>query len=47
VCVAALIGYGVPRLRFAFELPLLVLAASGAVAAWDARRRAGPRAQVA
>jgi 4-amino-4-deoxy-L-arabinose transferase-like glycosyltransferase len=47
VCVAALVGYGVPRLRFAFELPLLVLAASGVVAAWDARRRAWPRAQVA
>jgi 4-amino-4-deoxy-L-arabinose transferase-like glycosyltransferase len=37
VCVAALIGYGVPRLRFAFELPLLVLAAAGAIALWDAR----------
>jgi hypothetical protein len=39
VCAAALVGYGVPRLRFAFEIPLLVLAATGLLAAWDARRR--------
>jgi hypothetical protein len=37
VCLAALLGYGVPRLRYAFELPLLVLAAAGLVAAWEAR----------
>jgi 4-amino-4-deoxy-L-arabinose transferase-like glycosyltransferase len=37
VCLAALLGYGVPRLRYAFELPLLVLAAAGLVGAWEAR----------
>jgi hypothetical protein len=42
VCVAALIGYGVPRLRHGFEIPLMVLAAAGAVAVLEhreARRR--------
>jgi hypothetical protein len=38
VCAAALVGYGVPRLRHAFEIPLLVLAAAGLVAVWEARR---------
>jgi ABC-type uncharacterized transport system permease subunit len=48
VCVAAVIGYGVPRLRFAFEIPLLVLAAAGAAALWDARpARARRRERVA
>ncbi len=28
VCVAALVGYGVPRLRHGFEIPLMVLAAA-------------------
>ena len=32
VCIAAVIGYGVPRLRHGFEIPLMVLAAAGAVA---------------
>ncbi len=32
VCVAAVFGYGVPRLRHGFEIPLMVLAAAGAVA---------------
>ena len=40
VCVAALVGYGVPRLRHAFEIPLLVLAAAALVALWERRRAA-------
>ena len=32
VSVAAVIGYGIPRLRHGFEIPLLVLAAAGVVA---------------
>jgi 4-amino-4-deoxy-L-arabinose transferase-like glycosyltransferase len=40
VCAAALAGYGVPRLRHSFEVPVLVLAAAGLVAAWEARQRA-------
>lgn len=40
VCVAALVGYGVPRLRHGFEIPLLVLAAAGLVALWERRRPA-------
>jgi 4-amino-4-deoxy-L-arabinose transferase-like glycosyltransferase len=38
VCVAAVLGYGVPRLRHAFEIPLLVLAAAGILRLVDARR---------
>lgn len=41
VCISAVFGYGVPRLRHSFELPLLVLAAAGALdllARWRARR---------
>ena len=38
VCVAALVGYGVPRLRHSFEIPLLVLAAAGVVRLLEARR---------
>jgi 4-amino-4-deoxy-L-arabinose transferase-like glycosyltransferase len=41
VSVAAVVGYGIPRLRHAFEIPLLVLAACGIVAL--AERRAGRR----
>jgi 4-amino-4-deoxy-L-arabinose transferase-like glycosyltransferase len=37
VCVAALVGYGVPRLRHGFEIPLLVLAAAALVALWERR----------
>jgi 4-amino-4-deoxy-L-arabinose transferase-like glycosyltransferase len=44
VCLAAVTGYGVPRLRYAFELPLLVLAAAGLVWAWERRTAAAPRA---
>jgi hypothetical protein len=40
VCVAAVLGYGVPRLRHAFEIPLLVLAAAGILRLVDARRAA-------
>jgi 4-amino-4-deoxy-L-arabinose transferase-like glycosyltransferase len=40
VCVAAVLGYGVPRLRHAFEIPLLVLAAAGILRLVDARRPA-------
>jgi 4-amino-4-deoxy-L-arabinose transferase-like glycosyltransferase len=42
VCVAALVGYGVPRLRHGFEIPLMVLAAAGVAAVLErraARRR--------
>jgi 4-amino-4-deoxy-L-arabinose transferase-like glycosyltransferase len=38
VSVAAVLGYGVPRLRHAFEIPLLVLAAAGILRLVDARR---------
>ena len=38
VCVAAVLGYGVPRLRHAFEPALLVLATVGLLAAWDGWR---------
>jgi hypothetical protein len=38
VCVAALVGYGIPRLRHVFEIPLLVLAAAGLSALLDRRR---------
>ena len=38
VCVAAVLGYGVPRLRHAFEIPLLVLAAAGILRLDEARR---------
>jgi 4-amino-4-deoxy-L-arabinose transferase-like glycosyltransferase len=38
VCVGAVLGYGVPRLRHAFEIPLLVLAAAGLLAATEALR---------
>lgn len=42
VCIAALVGYGVPRLRHGFEIPLMVLAAAGVAAVLErreARRR--------
>jgi hypothetical protein len=42
VCVSAVVGYGVPRLRHSFEIPLLVLAAVGLQALWA--RRPGARA---
>jgi hypothetical protein len=42
VCVSAITGYGVPRLRHSFEIPLLVLAAVGLQALWA--RRPGARA---
>jgi len=38
VCIAAVVGYGVPRLRHSSEIALMVLAAAGTVAAWDRRR---------
>lgn len=38
VCLAALVGYGVPRLRHSFEIPLLVLAAAGLLRLIDLRR---------
>jgi 4-amino-4-deoxy-L-arabinose transferase-like glycosyltransferase len=38
VSVSAVLGYGVPRLRHAFEIPLLVLAAAGILALVEARR---------
>jgi 4-amino-4-deoxy-L-arabinose transferase-like glycosyltransferase len=38
VCVSAVLCYGVPRLRHAFEIPLLVLAAAGILALVEARR---------
>ncbi len=38
VCVSAVFGYGVPRLRHAFEIPLLVLAAAGILRLLEARR---------
>ena len=37
VCVGAVLGYGVPRLRHAFEVPLLVLVAAGLTALWERR----------
>jgi hypothetical protein len=40
VSVAAVLGYGIPRLRHAFEIPLLVLAAAGLV---TVRERRGAR----
>ena len=40
VCVAAVLGYGIPRLRHGFEIPLLVLAAAGILRLVDARRAA-------
>lgn len=40
VSIAAVIGYGVPRLRHAFEMPMLVLAAVAVMALWDRRRAA-------
>jgi 4-amino-4-deoxy-L-arabinose transferase-like glycosyltransferase len=45
VCVAAVVGYGVPRLRHGFEIPLMVLAAAGVAALLErlaARRRRAP-----
>ena len=42
VCIAAVIGYGVPRLRHSSEIALMVLAAAVVVAVWD-RRRVGVR----
>lgn len=49
VCVSAVTGYGVPRLRHSFEIPLLVLASAGLVSLVDRvtagrreRRPAGP-----
>ena len=39
VCVAAVLGYGVPRLRHAFEIPLMVLAAAGILRCGPAARR--------
>ena len=45
VCVAAVVGYGVPRLRHGFEIPLLVLAAARSLGCDRLRGRdAGPRA---
>ena len=38
VCIAAVLGYGIPRLRHGFEIPLLVLAAAGILRLVDARR---------
>jgi hypothetical protein len=38
VSVSAVIGYGVPRLRHAFEMPMLVLAAVALAGAWERRR---------
>jgi hypothetical protein len=38
VSVAAVIGYGVPRLRHAFEMPMLVLAAVALAGLWERRR---------
>ena len=38
VCVSAATGYGVPRLRHGFEIPLMVLAAAGAVSVWERAR---------
>jgi 4-amino-4-deoxy-L-arabinose transferase-like glycosyltransferase len=38
VSMSAVLGYGVPRLRHAFEIPLLVLAAAGILALVEARR---------
>ena len=38
ICVAALVGYGIPRLRHGFEIPLMVLAAAGIAAVWDRLR---------
>jgi hypothetical protein len=40
VCIAAVLGYGIPRLRHGFEIPLLVLAAAGILRLVDARRAA-------
>ncbi|MGZ6641112.1 MAG: ArnT family glycosyltransferase [Solirubrobacteraceae bacterium] len=40
VSVSAVIGYGVPRLRHTFEMPMLVLAAIALTALWDRRRAA-------
>ena len=40
VCLSAVTGYGVPRLRHSFEIPLLVLAAVGLQALWERRPRA-------
>lgn len=42
VCVAAVLGYGVPRLRHGFEIPLMVLAAAGAAALLERVRRKVP-----
>ena len=42
MCLSALIGYGIPRLRHTFEIALVVLAAVGGLAAAEllaARRR--------
>ncbi len=47
VCVSTAIGYGVPRLRHTFEIPLLVLAGAGIIAVQERlasrRRSAAPR----
>jgi hypothetical protein len=40
VSVSAVIGYGVPRLRHAFEMPMLVLAAVALAGLWERRRAA-------
>ena len=40
VCLSAVLGYGVPRLRHSFELPLLVLAGAGVLECHRRLRRA-------
>jgi hypothetical protein len=39
VSITAMTTYGLIRLRFLAELPLVVLAAAGALALWDRRSR--------
>ncbi len=49
VIVSTAIGYGVPRLRYSFEIPLTVLAAAGIVAIQErvaVRRRSASRSPV-
>jgi hypothetical protein len=49
VVISTAIGYGVPRLRYSFEIPLTVLAAAGLVSIQErlaARRRAPDRRPV-
>jgi hypothetical protein len=41
VCLTAITGYGVSRLRHSFEIPLLVLAATGLLALWPHVRERG------